>query len=330
MPPQTRSEDAPIATDSPAESAPPTIDETTRLKDELWPAMDRVETALRGERVSKPIATGFAELDQLIGGIDPGEVVVVAGRPSMGKTAFALNLAANVGLDASTPTLLFSLETTKELCVNRLIVAEARVDSMTFRSGKLSDDELKRVGRAAGILSHAPIWIDELPERNFDQLVKKVRQSVAEDGVKLVVIDYLQLLEGPMPRAENRNQELSAMSRALKGLAKQLRISIVVLSQCSRAPEQRTWHRPILTDIRDSGAIEEDADAVLLLYRPEMYDGPVDRDGNNQEGIAEVIVGKRRSGPTAYVNLYFNKRYMRFDSIRRTKPSAPSDKVLAV
>ena len=319
MPRRTRSQDAPIPTDSPAESAPTSMDATTRLKEELWPAMDRVERILRGETISQPIATGFPELDSLIGGIDPGEVVVVAGRPSMGKTAFALNLVANVGVDAKIPTLLFSLESTKEQCVNRILVAEARVDSMKFRRGKLTDDEIVRVGRAAGVLSHASIWIDELAERSFDQLLKTIRQSVATDAVKLVVIDYLQLLEGPMPRAENRNQELAAMSRALKGLAKQLRIAIVVLSQCSRAPEQRTWHRPILTDIRDSGAIEEDADAVLFLYRPEMYDGPVDRDGNNHEGLAELIVGKRRSGPIAYVNLFFHKSYMRFDPLRPAK-----------
>jgi replicative DNA helicase len=314
MTPRRRSDGAPIPTDSPSGSASTSIHETGRLKDELWPAMARLENLHRGEPVSEAIATGFRELDLLIGGIDPGEVVVVAGRPSMGKTAFALNLVANVALDANTPTLLFALESTKEAVVNRLIVAEARVDSGKFRRGKLSDEEFIRVGRAAGTLTHAPIWIDELPERSFDQLMKKIRQFHAEAAVKMVVIDYLQLLEGPMPRAENRNQELSAMSRALKGLAKQLRIAIVVLSQCSRAPEQRTWHRPILTDIRDSGAIEEDADAVLLLYRQEMYEGPVDRDGNSLEGNAEVIVGKRRAGATAFINLYFHKSYMKFDS----------------
>jgi replicative DNA helicase len=322
MTPRTESKGAPIPTDSPAESAPTSIYETSRLKDEMWPAMARLEKVHRGEHVSEPIATGFRDLDLLIGGIDAGEVVVVAGRPSMGKTAFALNLVASVALDGNTPTLLFALESTKEASVNRLIVAEARVDSGKFRRGTLSDDEFIRVGRAAGTLTHAPIWIDELPERSFDQLVKKIRQLHAEAAVRLVVIDYLQLLEGPMPRAENRNQELSAMSRALKGLAKQLRIAIVVLSQCSRAPEQRTWHRPILTDIRDSGAIEEDADAVLLLYRQEMYEGPVDRDGNNLEGHAEIIVGKRRSGPTAFVKLYFHKSYMKFDSYPPAKTNA--------
>ncbi|MEP6508146.1 MAG: replicative DNA helicase, partial [Gemmatimonadales bacterium] len=235
----------------------------------------------------------------------------------MGKTAFVLNIAQNAALDNNVPVAFFSLEMSKEQLVQRLLTSEGRVDAQRLRKGKLHDDEFVRLGRAAGILSHAPIWIDDTPGITLLEMRSKARRLKVDNDIGLVVIDYLQLMQGPSG-SESRQQEISYISRSLKALARELRVPVVALSQLSRAPEQRTGDnkRPQLSDLRESGAIEQDADLVMFIYRQEMYElpGANDKDGNSLEGRAEIIVGKQRNGPTGLVNLYFNKTFTRFEN----------------
>jgi replicative DNA helicase len=203
----------------------------------------------------------------------------------------------------------------KEQLVQRLLTSEGRVDAQRLRKGRLHDDEFVRLGRAAGILSHAPIWIDDSPGISLLEMRSKARRLKIDNNIGLVVIDYLQLMQGPT-QSESRQQEISYISRSLKALARELRVPVVALSQLSRAPEQRTGEnkRPQLSDLRESGAIEQDADLVMFIYRQEMYEGTTDKDGNSLEGRAEIIVGKQRNGPTGLVNLHFNKTFTRFEN----------------
>jgi replicative DNA helicase len=286
----------------------------TRIKELLWPTMERIETLQRSGQALTGVPSGFKDLDDLTAGFQPSDLVIVAARPSMGKTSFVLNVAQNAALDNSVPVAVFSLEMSKESVVQRLLTSEGRVDAQRLRKGKLQDEEFVRLGRAAGLLSQAPIWIDDTPGMNLLELRSKARRLKMEAKIQLLVVDYLQLMQGPS--AENRQQEISSISRSLKALARELEIPIVALSQLSRAPEQRAGEgkRPQLSDLRESGAIEQDADLVMFIYRQEMYDGPVDKDGNSLEGRAEIIVGKQRNGPTGMVNLHFNKSYTRFEN----------------
>jgi replicative DNA helicase len=196
-----------------------------------------------------------------------------------------------------------------------MLTAEARIDAQRLRKGMLRDDDFPRLARAAGILSSAPVWIDDTPGITLLEMRSKARRLKADAGIKMVIVDYLQLMQGPA-NSESRQQEVSMISRGLKALAKELSVPVIALSQLSRAPEQRTGEhkRPQLSDLRESGAIEQDADLIMFLYRQEMYDGPVDKDGNSLEGKAEVIIGKQRNGPTGVVNLHFHKQYTRFEN----------------
>jgi len=287
----------------------------TRIKELLWPTMERIELLQRGGESITGVGSGFKDLDEITAGFQPSDLIIVAARPSMGKTAFVLNIAQNAALDANVPVAFFSLEMSKEQLVQRLLTSEGRVDAQRLRKGKLHDDEFVRLGRAAGILSHAPIWIDDTPGMSLLEMRSKARRLKVDNNIGLVVIDYLQLMQGPAG-TESRQQEISYISRSLKSLARELRVPVVALSQRSRAPEQRTGEnkRPQLSDLRESGAIEQDADLVMFIYRQEMYDGPTDKDGNSLEGRAEIIVGKQRNGPTGLVNLYFNKTFTRFEN----------------
>ncbi|OYV73400.1 MAG: replicative DNA helicase, partial [Gemmatimonadetes bacterium 21-71-4] len=215
----------------------------------------------------------------------------------------------------NTPVAFFSLEMSKEALVQRMLTSEARVDAQRLRKATLRDDDLPRLARAAGILSSAPIWIDDTPGITLLEMRSKARRLKVDANVGLVIVDYLQLMSGPS-NSESRQQEVSQISRGLKALAKELAVPVVALSQLSRAPELRTGEnkRPQLSDLRESGAIEQDADLIMFLYRQEFYDGPTDKDGNSLEGKAEVIVGKQRNGPTGIVNLYFHKHYTRFEN----------------
>ena len=287
----------------------------TRIKELMWPAMERIEALQRGGKTITGVASGFNDLDELTSGFQPADLVIVAARPSMGKTALTLNIAQHAAIENNVPVAFFSLEMSKEALVTRLLTSEARVDAQRLRKATLRDDDLPRLARAAGILSSAPIWIDDTPGLSLLEMRSKARRLKVDANVGLVIVDYLQLMTGPS-NSESRQQEVSQISRGLKALAKELSVPVVALSQLSRAPELRTGEnkRPQLSDLRESGAIEQDADLIMFLYRQEFYDGPTDKDGNSLEGKAEIIVGKQRNGPTGIVNLYFHKHYTRFEN----------------
>ena len=294
-----------------------------RMKELLWTAMERIEELSRHGQDVTGAPSGFTELDKLTLGFQPSELIIVAARPSMGKTAFVLNVAQNAAYVGHTPVAIFSLEMAKEQLVTRMLAAEGWVDAQKLRSGKLSDDDFRNLGKASGILGSLPIWIDDTPGLTALEIRSRARRLKAENDIGLIIIDYMQLIQGPAD-SENRQQEISYISRSLKLLARELQVPVVCLSQLSRAPEQRTGdnRRPQLSDLRESGAIEQDADVVMFLYRPEYYEGAHDergeprrlQDGTPLEGLAEVIVGKQRNGPTDTVRLYFHKRFTRFDN----------------
>jgi replicative DNA helicase len=293
-----------------------TKDGFTRVKELIWPTMERIE-ALQGRGSSVTgVATGFTELDEMTSGFQPADLIIVAARPSMGKTAFTLNIAQHAAIEHGTPVAFFSLEMSKESLVQRMLTSEARIDAQRLRKGMLRDDDFPRLARAAGILASAPVWIDDTPGITLLEMRSKARRLKTESGVGMVIVDYLQLMQGPAS-AENRQQEVSQISRGLKALAKELNVPVVALSQLSRAPEQRSGDdkgRPQLSDLRESGAIEQDADLIMFLYRPEVYFGPTDKDGNSLEGKAEIIVGKQRNGPIGHVNVFFQKQFTRFEN----------------
>jgi len=285
----------------------------SRLKEMLWPTMERIEKLHQQGKQVTGVPSGFKDLDEITTGFQPSDLVIVAARPSMGKTAFCLNVAAHAAA-SGTGTAVFSLEMSKEALVQRLLCAEARVDSQRVRRGSLSDTDFTMLARAAGVLSSCPIWIDDTPALTLLEMRSKARRLRMENEIGLVVVDYLQLMRSP-GYAENRVQEISDISRSLKALARELEVPVIALSQLSRASEQRGGERkPILSDLRDSGAIEQDADLVLFIHRPEMYE-PLDKDGNSNEGKAELLVAKHRNGPTGTVDLYFHKQFTRFASL---------------
>ncbi|MEK7668762.1 MAG: replicative DNA helicase, partial [Gemmatimonadota bacterium] len=284
-----------------------------RLKELLWPTMERIESLHGGGQSITGVPSGFADLDEKTAGFQPSDLVIVAARPAMGKTAFCLNVASNAAITRGVPTAIFSLEMSKEALVQRLLTAEARVDAHRLRQGLLKDSDYALMARAAGLLSGAPIWIDDSAALTPLELRAKARRIKAEVDIGLVIVDYLQLMRSA-EQAENRTQEISAISRALKALAKELAVPVIALSQLSRAPEQRggEHRRPQLSDLRESGAIEQDADVVLFIYRPEMYATEAERD--ELAGQAEIIIGKQRNGPTGTIKLFFHKMYTRFDN----------------
>jgi replicative DNA helicase len=262
------------------------------------------------------VPTGFRDLDTLTGGWQNSDLIIIAGRPSSGKTAFALSLAANAALHKNKPAGvgIFSLEMSTRQLVMRLLCAEARVDAHAVRTGRLPDDDWKRLSIGAGRLAKANIFIDDSASLGILELRAKARRLKAEQNVGLIIIDYLQLMQGPRG-SENREKEISAISRSLKALAKELDIPVVALSQLSRAVEGRTDKRPILSDLRESGAIEQDADLVAFVHRPEMYTDPKSEKMEEVQGRAEIIVGKQRNGPIDDVTLAFVSRYARFENL---------------
>ena len=290
----------------------------TRIKELLWPAMERIEAVSRDGRSVTGVASGFRDLDEMTSGFQPADLVIVAARPSMGKTAFTLNIAQHAAIEHNVPVAFFSLEMSKDSLVQRMLTSEARIDAQTLRKGKLRDDDFPRLARAAGILSHAPVYIDDTPGITILEMRSKARRLKADVGVGLVIVDYLQLMSGPA-NSENRQQEVSQISRGLKALAKELSVPVIALSQLSRAVEQRAGSekgRPVLSDLRESGAIEQDADLIMFLFREEVYaerENGVLKDPAI-EGKAEVIIGKQRNGPIGVVPLFFHKQYTRFES----------------
>ncbi len=261
------------------------------------------------------VPTGFRDLDTLTGGWQNSDLVIIAGRPSSGKTAFALSLASNAALHKSKPTTvgIFSLEMSIQQLIMRLLCAEARADAHAVRTGRLPEEEWTRLSHAAGRLAKARIFIDDSASLGILELRAKARRLKAEHNVGLIIVDYLQLMQGPRA-AENREKEISAISRSLKALAKELAIPVIALSQLSRAVEGRTDKRPILSDLRESGAIEQDADVVAFVHRQEMYVDPKSDKAMDVAGKAEIIVGKQRNGPIDDVSLTFVHRFARFEN----------------
>jgi replicative DNA helicase len=293
----------------------------TRIKELLWPAMERIEAQSRSGNAVTGVPTGFKDLDEMTSGFQAADLVIVAARPSMGKTAFTLNIAQHVAITERKSVAFFSLEMSKDSLVQRMLTSEARIDAQTLRKGRLRDDDFPRLARAAGILSHAPVFIDDTPGITLMDMRSKSRRLKADHGLDLIVVDYLQLMTVPNG-AENRQQEVSQISRGLKALAKELGVPVVALSQLSRAVEQRAGAekgRPVLSDLRESGAIEQDADLIMFLFREEVY---AERENGqlkdpSVEGKAEVIIGKQRNGPIGTVPLFFHKQYTRFESVAR-------------
>jgi replicative DNA helicase len=285
-----------------------------RIKKLVFDAVETIERLHGSGQTVTGVPSGFKDLDERTAGFQPSELVIVAARPSMGKTAFCLNIAQHAAIDQGKAVAVFSLEMSKEALVQRMLTGEARVDAHRLRTGTLSPGDYKLIAGAAGMLNSAPIWIDDSAALTPLELRSKARRICAEQNVEMIIVDYLQLMREP-EYSENRVQEVSAISRSLKALAKELRIPVMALSQLSRAPEQRggEGRRPQLSDLRESGAIEQDADVVLFLYRPEMYaKDEIERD--ELRGQAEVIIGKQRNGPTGTIKLHFHSNYTRFDS----------------
>lgn len=257
----------------------------------------------RGTVVGVP--TGFADLDKLTGGLQRSDLIILAARPAVGKTSFQLGIAHNAAVQYGKTVAIFSLEMSAEQLVQRLLAMETGVDSHRLRLGLINDDEWDQISRAFGRLAEAKIFIDDTPSINIMELRSKARRLMAEHGVDLIIVDYLQLAQGR--RAENRVQEISNISRSLKGLARELNVPVLALSQLSRAVEARTDHRPMLSDLRESGSIEQDADIVMFIYREDVYDPDTEK-----KGIAEIIVAKHRNGPTDTISLRFFDRTARF------------------
>jgi len=296
------------------------------IKEVLGEYYDRIEYLHqhRGEVIGVP--TGFADLDKLLGGLQPSDLIIVAGRPGMGKTSLAHSILQNAAIKRGAHIALFSLEMSAEQVVQRLIASETGIDSQRLRVGDVGEDEWPKIAEAAGRLAEMVVYIDDAPSISPMELRAKARRLHAEHGLDLVLIDYLQLMRGD-GRAENRVQEISNISRALKALARELMVPVVAVSQLSRAVESRQNRRPILSDLRESGSIEQDADIVLFIYRDEMYYDEESwrmafRDKPYPEGTAEIIVGKHRSGPTGRINLGFLKNQTRFVNLelRREPP----------
>jgi replicative DNA helicase len=279
------------------------------VREILSDAIRHIETLYHRKEDITGLATGFRELDRRTAGLQRSDFVIIAGRPSTGKTAFALNIAQHAAVREGHPALIFSLEMSKEQLVQRLICAEARVDSQGVRTGFLQPSDWKRIVDAAGRLAEAPLYIDDTANLSVLEARAKARRVKAEHGLALVVIDYLQLMQGRL-RSENRQQEISEISRALKALAKELDVPVVALSQLSRAIETRGDGSPRLSDLRESGALEQDADLIMFLYRKE---GPADA----EPGLTDLIIGKHRNGPTGKLDLVFKAEYTRFEDVAR-------------
>ncbi len=280
------------------------------VKHILKSAFELIETLHQRKGGVTGIETGFVELDKMTAGLQDSELIVIAGRPSMGKTSFALNISQFAAVERGIPVAVFSLEMSKDQVVQRLLCSEARIDGSKLRTGFLSEADWPKLATAAGILADAPIYIDDSPSTTILEMKAKSRRLKSEVNLGLIIVDYLQLIQGPRG-SENRQQEISSISRSLKALAKELKIPVVALSQLSRAPEMRKDRRPTLADLRESGAIEQDSDVVVFIYRSEQYD----RTGN--EDIAEIIIGKQRNGPTGTIELFFRKESTTFENLTR-------------
>ena len=282
------------------------------IKEVVLHALEKIEKASKSKGTVTGIPTGFLDLDYKLSGLQPSDLILVAARPSMGKTAFVLNIAQHVAFKSKKTVAIFSLEMSKEQLVNRLFSLESQVDSQALRTGNLKDSDWEKLIESAGIIGKSNLIIDDTPGISISEMRSKCRKYKLEHHLDLIIIDYLQLMSGSVGRrSDSRQQEISDISRALKGLARELNVPVIALSQLSRAVEQRPEHRPMLSDLRESGAIEQDADVVMFIYREDYYNK--DTDTPNQ---AEIIIAKQRNGPIGTVNLAWLPDYTKFANLQ--------------
>ncbi|MDD5595260.1 MAG: replicative DNA helicase [Candidatus Omnitrophica bacterium] len=281
------------------------------LKEIIKGSIETIDRLYQKKEHVTGVPTGFIDFDMKTSGLQPSDLIIIAGRPSMGKSAFALGIAEYAGVIEKVPTAIFSLEMSKEQLVQRMLCSHAKVDAHKVRTGYLSTSDWPRLTAAAGKLSEAPIYIDDTPAISVMELRAKARRLKAHHDIELIILDYMQLMRGS-ESIENRQQEISEISRSLKALARELSVPVIGISQLSRAVESRNDHRPQLSDLRESGAIEQDADVVVLILREEYYSPTPDN-----QGTAEIIIAKQRNGPVGSLKLTFIKEYTRFENISR-------------
>ncbi|WP_281817000.1 replicative DNA helicase [Vallitalea longa] len=284
-------------------------EEFSSIKDLVVPTLNKIEMIHKNQGKVTGIPTGFIDLDYKTAGLQPSDLILIAARPSMGKTAIALNIAQHAAIKENAATAIFSLEMSKEQLVNRLLCSEAMVDAQKVRTGDLEDEDWAKIASGSSVLSSASIYIDDTPGITVSEMKAKCRKLKLEKGLDLILIDYLQLMSGN-GRTESRQQEISEISRSLKALAREMEAPVVALSQLSRACESRADHRPMLSDLRESGAIEQDADVVMFLYRDEYYNP--ETEAKNQ---GELIIAKQRNGPTGTIHLVWMGQYTKFASM---------------
>ncbi len=284
----------------------------TSIKDILVDTFTELEQLYNQKQHITGVPTGFADLDYKTAGFHNSDLILVAARPAMGKSAFALNIASYAATKGNVPVAIFSLEMSKEQMVNRILCSEAMVDSNKVRTGKIDDEDWTKLAEASGTLSESKIFIDDTPGISIMEIRAKCRKLKLEQDIGMVVIDYLQLVQGSGKRGASREQEIAEISRSLKILAKEINVPVIALSQLSRAPEQRPDHRPMLSDLRESGSIEQDADIVMFLYRDDYYN-----EDSEKKNIAEVILAKHRSGSTGTVELLWLGNYTKFANIEK-------------
>lgn len=275
-------------------------------------AMDNIERASHNKGNVTGVATGFLDLDYRTAGMQPSDLILVAARPSMGKTAFVLNIAEYVAFKQDKTVAIFSLEMSKEQLVNRLFAMESRVDSQHLRTGNLSDVEWEKLIESAGVIGKSHLIIDDTPGISISDLRSKCRKYKLEHNLEMIIIDYLQLMSGSGRSTDSRQQEISDISRSLKALARELHVPVIALSQLSRAVEQRPDHRPMLSDLRESGAIEQDADVVMFIYRDDYYNKDTDK-----KGIVEIIIAKQRNGPIGTIELAWLPDFTKFANLQK-------------
>ena len=284
------------------------------IKDVLTESFDRIDELHKDKGSIRGVPTGFRDLDNLLAGLQPSDLVILAARPSMGKTSLALNIAQHIATVEGIPVAIFSLEMSKEQLSDRLICNEAHLDSWKLRTGNLDDSDFPKIGQAMASLADAPLWIDDSSGINVLEMRTKARRLQAEHGLGLVVVDYIQLISGN--GSNNRVEEVSDISRSLKGLARELNVPVIALSQLSRAVENRPSRIPQLADLRESGSIEQDADVVIFIYREDYYEQDTER-----KNSADILIRKHRNGPTGQIELYFKPEQMRFMSVDKKRDS---------
>ncbi|MBR6627153.1 MAG: replicative DNA helicase [Lachnospiraceae bacterium] len=288
-------------------------EEFTPIRTVVMNALNKIEAAAKMKGAVTGIPTGFVDLDYRTAGMQPSDLVLIAARPSMGKTAFVLNIAEHVAFKQNLPVAIFSLEMSKEQLINRMFSLESNVDAQKLRTGSLNDQEWERLLESAGVIGRSKLIIDDTPGISISELRSKCRKYKLEQGLSMIIIDYLQLMTGS-GRSDSRQQEISDISRSLKAVARELSVPVLALSQLSRAVEQRPDHRPMLSDLRESGAIEQDADVVMFIYRDDYYDKD-----SEKKGISEIIIAKQRNGPIGTVELAWLPEYTKFANLERRK-----------